>query len=64
MARRRQSGQLPVWPIASLANCQFGRLIDFRLTARRNARAARAFLRQAQETVHLYRPLTIVTEAA
>lgn len=41
---------------------QFGQLIDFRLTAWRNAKAARAFLRQAQETVRLYRPLTIVTD--
>jgi len=38
-----------------------GRLIDFRLTARRTASAARAFLRQARETVRLYQPLTIVT---
>ncbi|MEQ9248560.1 MAG: IS6 family transposase [Nitratireductor sp.] len=30
---------------------QFGQLIDFRLTARRNAKAARAYLRQARETV-------------
>ena len=43
---------------------QHGRLIDFRLTARRTASAARAFLRQARETVRLYQPLTIVTDKA
>lgn len=43
---------------------QFSQLIDFRLTARRNARAARAVLRQARETVRLYHPLTIVTDKA
>ena len=36
-------------------------MIDFRLTARRDAKAARAFLRQARETVRLYQPLTIIT---
>jgi IS6 family transposase len=41
-----------------------GQLIDFRLTARRTAGAARAFLRQARETVRLYQPLTIVTDKA
>lgn len=41
---------------------QCGQLIDFRLTARRNANAARAFLTQARETVRLYHPLTIVTD--
>lgn len=40
------------------------KLIDFPLTERRNAKAARAFLRQAHETVYLYRPLTIVTDKA
>jgi transposase, IS6 family len=43
---------------------QFGQLIDFRLTARRDAKAARAFLRQARETVRLYQPLTILTDKA
>ncbi|MSU90904.1 IS6 family transposase [Rhodobacteraceae bacterium 2CG4] len=43
---------------------QFGQLIDFRLTARRNATAARAFLRQARETVRLYLPMTIITDKA
>ena len=43
---------------------QFGQLIDFRLTARRDAKAARAFLRQARETVRLYQPLTIITDKA
>lgn len=41
-----------------------GQLIDFRLTARRTAGAARAFMRQAKETVRLYAPLTIVTDKA
>lgn len=43
---------------------QFGQLIDFRLTARRNAKAARAFLRQARDTARNYHPLTIVTDKA
>nr|WP_065335501.1 IS6 family transposase [Tritonibacter mobilis] len=43
---------------------QFGQLIDFRLTAKRNPKAARAFMRQAQEAVRLYHPLTIVTDKA
>ncbi|NSY41333.1 DDE-type integrase/transposase/recombinase [Leisingera sp. ANG59] len=43
---------------------QFGQLIDFRLTARRDAKAARAFLRQARDTVRCYQPLTIVTDKA
>jgi transposase, IS6 family len=43
---------------------QFGQLIDFRLTSRRDAKAARAFLRQARETVRLYQPLTIITDKA
>ena len=40
---------------------QSGQLIDFRLTARRNANAARAFMRQASDAVHCYHPLTIIT---
>lgn len=40
------------------------RLVDFRLTARRNAKAARAFLRQAFEAARLYRPVTITTDKA
>jgi IS6 family transposase len=43
---------------------QFGQLIDFRLTARRDAKAARAFLRQAQGRVLLYQPLTVITDKA
>ncbi|MEZ5753386.1 MAG: IS6 family transposase [Paracoccaceae bacterium] len=43
---------------------QHGQLIDFRLTARRDAKAARAFLRQAQETVRLYQPVTSITDKA
>ena len=43
---------------------QFGQLIDFRLTARRDAKAARAFLRQARETVRCYQPLAIITDKA
>lgn len=39
-------------------------MIDFRLTARRNTKAARAFLRQARQTARLYQPLTIVTDKA
>lgn len=43
---------------------QRGQLIDFRLTARRNANAARAFMRQASETARCYYHMTIVTDKA
>ena len=39
-------------------------MIDFRLTARRAAKAAKAFLNKAIERVRLHRPLTIVTDKA
>ena len=38
--------------------------IDFRLTARRDAKAARAFLKQAIESVRLYRPVSICMDKA
>ncbi|MFN3210045.1 MAG: IS6 family transposase [Roseovarius sp.] len=41
---------------------QFGQLIDFLLTPRRDAKSARAFLRQAGENVRCYQPLTIITD--
>lgn len=41
----------------------FGQLIDFRLTAKRNTHAIQAFPRQAQETVDLHHPLTVVTDS-
>lgn len=41
-----------------------GQLIDIRLAARREAKAARAFMRQAREIVRLNHPLTIVTNKA
>lgn len=43
---------------------QCGQLIDFRLTARRTANAARAFMRQASDAVRCYHPQTIVTDKA
>ena len=43
---------------------QFDQLIDFRLKARRDAKAARAFLRQARDTVRQYQLLTIITGKA
>ena len=43
---------------------QHCRLIDFRLTSRRTASAARAFLRQARESVRLCQSLTIATDKA
>ena len=52
------------WCTLSRAIDQRGQLIDFRLTARRNANAARAFMRQARETVRLYQPMTIITDKA
>ena len=41
-----------------------GQLIDFRLTAKRDAKAARAFLRKAIEKARLHRPVTICTDKA
>lgn len=43
---------------------QRGQFIDFRLTARRDAKAAKAFLKQAIERVRLYRPVSICTDKA
>ena len=43
---------------------EYGQFTDVRLTARCAAKAARAFLRQAGETVRLYQPLTIITDKA
>jgi IS6 family transposase len=39
-----------------------GQMVDFRLTARRDAKAAKAFLNKAIERVWLHRPVTIVTD--
>lgn len=39
-------------------------MIDFRLTAGRDAQAAKAFLNKAIERVRLHRPVTIVTDRA
>lgn len=41
-----------------------GQMVDFRLTARRDARAAKAFLNKAIERVRLHRPVTICTDKA
>ena len=41
-----------------------GQMVDFRLTARRDAKAAKAFLQKAIERVRLHRPVTIVTDKA
>lgn len=43
---------------------QHGRMVDFRLTARRDIKAARAFFRQAQDNARLYQPMTITTDKA
>jgi len=43
---------------------QNGKVIDFRLTARRDAKAARAFFRQARETARIYGPMSITTDKA
>lgn len=39
-------------------------MVDFRLTAKRDAKAAKAFLNKAIERVRLHRPVTIVTDNA
>lgn len=39
-------------------------MVDFRLTARRDAKAAKAFLCKAIERVRLHRPVTICTDKA
>lgn len=41
-----------------------GQLVDFRLTARRDAKAAKAFLNKAIERVRLHRPVSICTDKA
>jgi IS6 family transposase len=41
-----------------------GQLVDFRLTARRDAKAAKAFLRKAIKRVRLHRSVTICTDKA
>ena len=41
-----------------------GQMVDFRLTARRDAKAAKAFLNKAIERVRLHRPVTTVTDKA
>lgn len=41
-----------------------GQMVDFRLTARRDAKAARTFLRKAIERVRLHRPVSICTDKA
>jgi IS6 family transposase len=43
---------------------QRGQLVDFRLTARRDAKAARAFLKQACENARLYQLRSITTDKA
>lgn len=52
------------WRYLWRAVAQFGQFIDFRLTARREAKAARVFLRQPRETLRCYQPLTIITDKA
>ncbi|MER3355840.1 MAG: DDE-type integrase/transposase/recombinase [Hoeflea sp. D1-CHI-28] len=41
-----------------------GQMVDFRLTARRDAKAAKAFLNKAIERVRLHRPVTTCTDKA
>ena len=43
---------------------QKGQFVDFRLTAKRDAKAAKAFLKQARSNCGLYPPATIVTDKA
>lgn len=41
-----------------------GQMVDVRLTARRDTKAAKSFLNKAIERVRLHRPVTIVTDKA
>lgn len=41
-----------------------GQLVDFRSTARRDAKAAKAFLNKAIERARLHRPVSIITDKA
>ncbi|MEP2781948.1 MAG: DDE-type integrase/transposase/recombinase [Pseudoruegeria sp.] len=41
-----------------------GQMVDFRLPAKRDAKAAKAFLNNAIKRVRLHRPVTIVTDKA
>lgn len=43
---------------------QNGKVFDFRLTARHEAKAARIFFRQAQNSVRIYSPMSITTDKA
>lgn len=52
------------WRYLSRAVDHCGQLIDFRMPARRDAKAAKAFLRQAKDNARLYQPMTIVTDKA
>ena len=52
------------WCYLRRAVDQDGQLTDVRLTARYDAKAASAFLRQAGERVRLYQSLTIITDKA
>lgn len=52
------------WCHLCRAAYQRGQQIDFWLSARRNAKAARAFMRRASETARGYVPLTLVTDKA
>ncbi len=49
------------WRYLWLAVDQKGQFIDFRLTAKRDAKAAKAFLKQAIGGVRLYRLVSICT---
>lgn len=53
-----------IWRYLWRAVDRHAHLIDFRLTAMRDAKAARAFLRKANENARLHRPVTICTDKA
>jgi IS6 family transposase len=60
MLMKRTSGLRYLWRAVDAS----GQMVDSRLTARQDAKAAKAFLNRAIERVRLHRPVTIFTDKA